>query len=75
MSEAPAPSNGNGQVKRDLAVVWTLAGIVASIAAIAGLSIFQPPAQWDLVDKVVDGLFILSNTLAGGLLVKTRSGG
>lgn len=68
------PSSNGFQLKRDLAVAWTLGGVIASIAAIAGFSLFWPPAQWDVVVKVLEGLFVLANMLAGGLLVKTKSG-
>jgi hypothetical protein len=73
VTDSPA-TNGTG-VKRDLAIAYALAGCVGAIAAIAGLTIWHPPAQWDLTNKAMDGLFVLANMLAGGLMVKTRMGG
>jgi len=75
VADIPAPTTGNGQVKRDLAVAWTLGAIVAALVAVTGASMFWKAEQWDLTVKVVDGLLVLATTLAGGLLVKTRSGG
>lgn len=69
----PPTANGNGGVKRDLAVARLLGAIVFALAGVTVASFFVQAVQWDLTVKVVDGLLILANTLAGGLLVKTRS--
>lgn len=73
MADEPV-TNGNGGVKRDLAVAQALGACIVSIAVLAGLAVWMPPAQWDLVDKVVTGLFVMANTLAGALIMKTKSG-
>ena len=72
--ETPAPGNGNVALKRDLAVAWILGGVVCALVGVVGFSMFWKAEQWDLTTKVVDGLLVLANMLAGGLLVKTKSG-
>lgn len=68
------PTQGNGgKARRDLALVGTLAVCVVSTSTLAGLSMFWQPAQWDLVDKVVEGLQTLNLLLAGGLLGVQRA--
>lgn len=70
----PGLGNGLGNgVKRDLALAWTLGGCISALVAIGGASILWPPAQWDLVNKIVDAIATLTLILAGGLGVKTRS--
>lgn len=69
MADETPPADGTGgKIRRDLALVGTLAVCVVASSILAGLSMFWQPAQWDLVDKVVDGLQALNLLLAGGLL-------
>lgn len=72
--DAPAPVNGNGALKRDMALAHLLALVVVSLVVACAASIFIKSEQWDITVKVIDGLLILANTLAGGLLVKTKAG-
>lgn len=51
---------------RDL--TYAFGSCVAATVMLAGLSIWWPPAQWDLVNKVIDQLANLNLMLAGALI-------
>ena len=71
----PLPANGNGYaLKRDLALAYLLAFDMGAIIAALAASFIWKAEQWDLTTRVIEGLFVLANTLAGGLLVKTQAG-
>lgn len=56
----------------DLVVAGMLGACIFVVGALAGVSIFTKPEQWDLVDKVIDGLLTIITTLTGSVIVKSR---
>jgi len=74
----PTPTNGSSPPLRSLqliALIWAFAGCITIMGGVAGLCIFHPPSDWNLVNTVTTNLNSLALILAGGLLGITRPGG
>jgi hypothetical protein len=70
-----APPNGAVRSLQLVALIGAFAGCILVMGAIAGLCIFYPPQDWNLVNTVTSNLNALALLLAGGLLGVTKPGG
>lgn len=72
MADDAPPLRAAPIARNDLVVAAVLAGCIGAVAVLAGLSWVGAPAQWDIIDKVVDGLLVIITTLTGSVIVKSK---
>lgn len=72
MAEETSSATSLARITGDRVVPGLLGACIVVVGALAGVSIFTKPEQWDLVDKVIDGLLTIMTTLTGSAIMKAR---